>query len=132
VTVAKHEEGQTRMDVLLVEDEPAIRDVLEEDLSDAGLAVTPCPTAEDGLLAVGDMAPAVVVTDVNLGPGMDGLALAQELRRRWPEVGLVVMTGDERNLRRMPESLRAVCLMKPFTAPRLVETVNCLMRRCAY
>ena len=73
------------MDVLLVEDEPAIRELLQEDLTEAGLAVVPCPTAEDGLRAVDCAAPpAVVVTDVNLGQGMDGVALAEEVRRRWP------------------------------------------------
>ena len=43
-----------------------------------------------------------------------------------------MMTGDERNLRRMPEALRAACLMKPFTPPRLVATVNSLMGRVGY
>jgi DNA-binding NtrC family response regulator len=119
------------MDVLLVEDESAIRDLLECDLVEAGLAVVPCPTAEEGLRAVEREGPppAVVVTDVNLGLGMDGVALAEEVRRRWPGVAVVMMTGDARNLRRMPEALRDGCLLKPFCPPRLVATVNSLMGR---
>lgn len=119
------------MDVLLVEDELSIRDLLCEDLVDAGLAVTPAGTAEEVLTAAFDGAqqPAVLVTDVNLGPGMDGLALVEEVRRRWPEVCVVVMTGEEANLPRISANVNCLCLLKPFDPPRLVREVNMLMGR---
>jgi DNA-binding response OmpR family regulator len=90
------------MDVLLVDDETLLRETLAEDLADAGLDVAEAPDAEaalDAASAAGqaDGPPRVVVTDVNLGRGMDGLALAAEVRRRWPEVGVVVMTGKPAN-----------------------------------
>ncbi len=121
------------MDVLLVEDEPLVRDLLEDDLVEAGLAVRPCSSAEEGLDCIdrNGAQPAVLVTDVNLGPGMDGLALVDEVQRRWPRMGVVVMTGDERNLAAMPQPLREGCLVKPFNPPRLVAAVNALMRRAA-
>jgi DNA-binding response OmpR family regulator len=121
------------MDVLLVEDEPAIRELLQEDLTDAGLCVVHAPSAEEGLeVAANDnSAPRVLVTDVNLGPGMDGVALVEEAQRRWPMVAIVVMTGEERNLARLPEELRRRCLVKPFNPPRLVDAVNSLMGRSA-
>ena len=117
------------MDVLLVEDEALVREMLHEDLTDAGLAVVPAATAEEGLDAVveGAPPPAVVVTDVNLGGGMDGVALAEEAQRRWPGVSVVVMTGDERNLGRLPQALRASCFVKPFNPPRLVDAVRDMM-----
>ncbi len=120
------------MDVLLVEDEPLVRDLLEDDLVEAGLAVRPCSCAEEGLDCIAARAtpPAVLVTDVNL-PGMDGLALARELQSRWPQMAVVVMTGDERNLAAMPAPLRDTCLVKPFSPPRLVAAVNALMARAA-
>ena len=101
------------MDVLLVEDEPSVRELLVEDLADAGLHVVPCPSAEAGLAEVERHGPppAVLVTDVNLGPGMDGMALAAEAQRRWPSVAVIVITGDERNLERMPDRLRQSCLL---------------------
>jgi DNA-binding response OmpR family regulator len=71
----------------------------------------------------------VLVTGVNLGLGMDGIALAQEMRRRWPRVGLVLMAGDERNVERLPEPLRQGCLVKPFSPSRLVAAVTVLLRR---
>lgn len=115
------------MDVLLVEDEDAIRELLEEDLSDAGLVVVPAPSAEEGLDAAEHDAPAVLVTDVNLGPGMDGLELAAEARRRWPGIAVVVMTGAETNLARLADGLTDACLRKPFRPPQLLQTVSHLI-----
>lgn len=118
------------MDVLLVEDEPLLREMLQEDLGDAGLAVVPAATAEDGLRAAAQRGPpAVLVTDVNLGPGMDGLRLASEARRRWPGIVVFVMTGDERNLEAMPLCLRRTCLLKPFSPPWLVAHVRTVLAR---
>lgn len=119
------------MDVLLVEDEAAIRELLHDDLCDAGLVVVPVPSAEAGLDAAAQDGnpPAVLVTDVNLGAGMDGVELAAEAQRRWPTLAVVMMTGEERNLSRLPSELRDRCLVKPFNPPRLVAAVNSLMAR---
>jgi DNA-binding response OmpR family regulator len=119
------------MDVLLVEDEPLVRELLYECLVDAGLEVVPVGSAEEGLDAVEQHGPPppVVVTDVNLGHGIDGVALAVEARRRWPSIAVVLMTGDERNLRRLSGEFRASCFLKPFDPDRLVEAVNLRMGR---
>jgi DNA-binding response OmpR family regulator len=117
------------MEVLLVEDEALVRELLEEYLIEAGLVVRPCTCAEEGLDCIARCGtPAVLVTDVNLGAGMDGLALADEMQRRWPDVPVVVITGDERNLARMSEPLRNTCLVKPFNPPRLSAAVQALIR----
>lgn len=119
------------MDVLLVEDEPLIREMLAEDLSDAGLDVTGASSAEAALGAAGraDRPPSVLVTDVDLGGGMDGLALAEEARRRWPGLGVVVMTGRPSNLGGRRHDPREICLVKPFGPPRLAAAVHELMSR---
>ena len=123
----------TGMDVLLVDDEALIRETLAEDLADAGLDVAEAPSAEAALGAANATAggtggpPSVLVTDVNLGCGMDGLALAAEARRRWPDVGVVVMTGKPANLDGRRPDPREVCLLKPFNPPRLAAAVHELM-----
>ena len=123
------------MDVLLVDDETLVRETLAEDLADAGLDVTNAPDAEAALGAASAAAgeaggpPRVLVTDVNLGRGMDGLALAAEVRRRWPEVGVVVMTGKSANLNGRRPDPREVCLLKPFGPPQLAAAVHELMGR---
>ena len=122
------------MDVLLVEDEALIREMLAEDLADAGLDVAEAPSAEAALDAASGAGeagrtPSVLVTDVDLGGGMDGLALAAEARRRWPGVGVVVMTGRPANLDGRRPDPREVCLLKPFGPPRLAAAVGELMGR---
>lgn len=121
------------MDVLLVEDEPLVRELLAECLADAGLAVAEAPNAEAALEALraagpgGGGPPRVLVTDVDLGRGMDGLALVAEVRRRWPGVGVVVMTGRPANLDGRGPDPREVRLCKPFGTPRLAAAVRDLM-----
>jgi DNA-binding response OmpR family regulator len=119
------------MDVLLVEDEPLVRGMLAEDLLDSGLDVAEAPTAEAALGVAGRAGrpPSVLVTDVNLGSGMDGFALAEEARRRWPGVGVIVMTGKPSNLGRRRHDPREICLVKPFGPPRLAAAVHELMGR---
>ncbi|MGG5824002.1 response regulator [Falsiroseomonas sp. HW251] len=120
------------IDILLVEDDPLVRDVLLEALTDAGLEVMPVGTAEDGLDALdrqGQPLPAAVVADVNLGPGIDGVALAEEVCRRWPSVAVVVMTGDDRSVDGLPDALRKNCLVKPFELEQLVAAVKTRIRR---
>jgi CheY-like chemotaxis protein len=132
------------MDVLLVEDEPLVREVVAEMLEDAGLTVSGAESADAALAAVG-MAPAaddvapppppptVLVTDVNLGPdsSMDGIELAETLRRCWPWLGVVVITGRESNLGRCgalaPNERH---LLKPFAPDDLVHAVRALGAPC--
>jgi two-component system, OmpR family, response regulator len=113
------------VDVLIVEDDDLVRDLICDDFLDAGLDVVCAATAEDGLQAVADEAPhpAVVVTDVNLGPGMDGFALRAEARRRWPEALVVMMSGNERNFAHLSERDRSMCFLKPFSTGALVRVV---------
>ena len=120
------------MDVLLVEDEPLVREMLSEDLLDAGLAATCVESAEAGLSAAErDGPPVVLVTDVNLGPGMNGLQLVVEARRRWPQLAVVLMSGDERNFAHPFTRQFNSCFLKPFNPPKLVSAVNTLMGRPA-
>jgi CheY-like chemotaxis protein len=122
------------MDVLLVEDEALIRELLAEYLADVGLDVTEAPSAEAALGAVtaageAGQPPSVVVTDVNLGWGMDGLALVAEVQRRWPEVGVIVMTGNPANLNGRCFGPHEVCLLKPFAPSQLAVAVHDLIGR---
>jgi CheY-like chemotaxis protein len=61
---------------------------------------------------------------------MDGLALAAEARRRWPDLGVVVMTGKPANLDGRRPDPREVRLLKPFRPHRLAAAVGELMGRC--
>jgi CheY-like chemotaxis protein len=65
-------------------------------------------------------APAVFVTDVNLGPGINGFEFRIVARNRWPEIGIVVISGRPP----CPKQLEAlgsqdVFLSKPVTLSAL-------------
>ncbi len=121
--------------VLLVEDEPRLRDAIAEALGGAGLGVVVRATAsaEAALGAVeADPAappPAVLVTDTGLAPGggMDGLALAAEARRRWPGLGVVYVTGRPSRLDGQVLGGRDRFLPKPVRRAALVRTVRGLV-----
>lgn len=50
------------------------------------------PTAEDGLRQMRDTPRGVAIIDLNL-PGMDGMQLFEKLRRGWPAIQVIVLTG---------------------------------------
>jgi DNA-binding response OmpR family regulator len=116
--------------ILVVEDEQIVREFVAESLLNDGLAVLEAPTAEDALgLALHADSPEAVVTDVNLGPGMDGVRLAREVRRKWPHAGIVIMTGNPSRIPSQALGPDDQLLMKPFDSPALIRAVRQVMHR---
>ena len=109
-------------DVLVVEGEALVREMVAEALRDAGLRVTGADSAEAALLAVAAAPgpPDALVTGIALGRGaMDGRALAAELRRRAPGLGVVYLA--ERPAAPAADALdaRERWLTKPFEPARV-------------
>ncbi len=77
---------------LVVDDERAVRSVLTVHLKKAGLDVDAVANAELALEALRQNPYDLVVSDVRM-PGMSGLELLERVRKSWPEVPMVVMTG---------------------------------------
>ena len=78
--------------VTVVDDEPAAQDVLARA---AALWDYPCQiasTAEQAVELLERCLTPIVVTDLRM-PGRGGLWLVQEIRRRWPQVGIIVLTA---------------------------------------
>jgi PAS domain S-box-containing protein len=78
--------------VLLVDDEPLVRDVLSKQLEDSGCVVLDAPDADSALVALEAGEPDVLVSDLAM-PGMNGLDLIREARRRRPRLPAVLLTG---------------------------------------
>jgi len=78
--------------VLLVEDEPAVLQMLKGMLEHDGLSVTAAESGEDALVRLRECAFDLLVTDKNL-PGPDGVDLARWARERHPRIGIIMMTG---------------------------------------
>ncbi len=110
--------------VLLVEDERAVRLVVERALRRAGFNVI---TASDGGVAldvIGTAAVDVLVSDVVM-PGIDGVELLNRIRARRPQLPVVLMSGyADPPQRRALEGAGAVFLAKPFTADDLLAALR--------
>ena len=115
------------MDVLVVEDEPLVRETAVAVLRGAGFRVAEAASAEEALALAeraDDGPPAVVVADLRLGPGMDGLALGAEARRRWPGVGVVYATGHPDSFDGRLLGPRERYVLKPFAPAALLGAVR--------
>ncbi|MBC7496606.1 MAG: response regulator [Sphingomonadaceae bacterium] len=110
--------------VLLVEDERAVRLVVERALRRAGFNVI---TASDGGVAldvIGTATVDVLVSDVVM-PGIDGVELLNRIRTRRPRLPVVLMSGyADPPQRRALEGAGAVFLAKPFTADDLLAALR--------
>lgn len=81
-------------EILLVDDDPAIRALVHRGLSAVGYTVLDAPHGADALHLLERHAFDIrlVITDVQM-PVMDGVALARTIRRRWPRLPIIFMSG---------------------------------------
>ncbi|WP_397449084.1 sigma-54-dependent transcriptional regulator [Pseudomonas sp. NA-150] len=110
--------------VLLVEDDPSLREALGETLSLAGYEYRAVGSAEEALEAAAEETFGLVVSDVNM-PGMDGHQLLSALRSRHMHLPVLLMTAHgavERAVDAMRQGA-ADYLVKPFEPKVLMELV---------
>ena len=79
--------------VLTVDDEPAMTKAVVRMLRPGGHTVSTADSAEAALEQLAVNTFDVVVSDMGMGPGMNGWELAAEVRQRWPAVRFVLATG---------------------------------------
>jgi len=90
--MASKNNGQVRH-VLVVEDEPLLRDLLAKTLESHGFVVTTAANATDAKRAVKTADPDAMLVDIELGPGPTGLDLAEVIASQRPDVGVVFLTN---------------------------------------
>ena len=111
--------------VLIADDDEAVRSLAATTLEQAGFLVLP---ACDGEAAIeifrsGRVNVDALLTDVQMGNGITGIALAEHLLNERPEIAVLVMSGlPEAELLASEKNLRF--LAKPFTPAKLVEKVR--------
>jgi DNA-binding NtrC family response regulator len=107
--------------VLVVDDEQAVRELLEKTLT---LADYDVDTAADGTAALDRLRAvryALLITDLKM-PGMDGLSVIREARRIRPELPVVIITGCSTEASAIEAVNLGVTgyLIKPFRLPRVL------------
>ena len=117
-----------RSSILIVEDDPLLRDFLVELLDEAGYKVRVAETAAGARAAVAGAEPDLLLCDYWLPDG-SGFVLAGELRHMGIAVPIVLMSGDEWSVQALDQSLIAGCLLKPFEPKDLLAAVGAYIRR---
>ena len=110
--------------ILVVDDEQAICEMLQELLTDEGYAVTTVSNGREALARVGDEHPDLVLTDVMM-PIMDGAQLCRALAAdpQAAAIPVVLMSAaGERNIR--TRCNYAAFVDKPFNLLDLLDTVE--------
>lgn len=117
--------------VLVVEDDPEVRELLAMMLADGGLvaAVAPDGPAALALVKGGAVRPDLLLTDYNLPHGMDGLAVAAALRDRLDDrLPVVILTGDiSTSALSAIAGQRCVQLNKPVKTAELIHIIRTLL-----
>lgn len=110
--------------VLVVEDEVLVRDMIAEELRDAGFQVI---EAGDGEAAQGLLADPVDVlfTDIRLPGQVDGWAIAQFARARHAALPVIYATGH--TLDRAAEVPGAIFMHKPYLPSDVIATIERLL-----
>jgi CheY-like chemotaxis protein len=82
----------SKQEILVVDDDPAVRDSLLMLLQSSGYAVSTAIHGFDALLQLKRSLPAIVLSDLNM-PQMSGFELLSVLRRRFPQISVIAMSG---------------------------------------
>jgi len=123
--------------ILVVDDEPDVADLFRQRFRrEARQGTYVLHFAFSGAEALerlaGEIEPELIVilSDINM-PGMDGLALLREIKTRWPELPVMMVTayGDDERRRRAGELGAAEFLTKPVDFDQLKEQLRQLPMR---
>ncbi|MDZ8106133.1 MAG: response regulator [Nostoc sp. DedQUE12a] len=118
--------------ILVVDDEPDIRDLVTFILQDYGVEVTAVASAQEALQALSESIPDVLISDIGM-PKTDGYMLMREVRKRSPQEGghvpAIALTAyaGEINQQQALEAGFQLHIPKPIDPDELVEAIVGLM-----
>lgn len=111
--------------ILVVEDDPDLREALGDTLELAGCTTVLVDSGESALAHLQQSHVDMVVSDVNMG-GMDGHQLLASIRKQYPQVPVLLITAYG-SISRSVDAMRSGAvdyLVKPFKPQVLVDTVK--------
>src|SRR5574339_203588 len=118
--------------IMIVEDEPAIREMVALALERADFSVVQAATAAEAEQRLADRLPDLIVMDWMM-PGVSGIELARRLRRDdyTKQVPIIMLTarGEEDDLVRGFDAGADDYLTKPFSPRELIARIRAVLRR---
>lgn len=119
-------------EIVIVEDYGILREELAHFLSLHGFQASGvnCGLALDDWLLDRGHPPEIAIIDLNL-PGEDGLSISRRLRKAYPRMGLIILTGRKQPTDRISgyESGADIFLSKPISGEELFAALRSLQRR---
>ena len=114
--------------VLVVDDDPRLREYMRVNLEIEGYSVREAESAEQALEAIDDQAPDLVLLDVVM-PGVDGWQLLQKLQERHGSIPVIMFSGqvDERSAGEAEERGARGFVGKPFDPQELLTRAKALV-----
>ncbi len=118
-------DSRARLDVLVVDDDPAIRASLRDVLEHAGHRVNESPSGADALERLAATPVDVALLDLGM-PGMHGLDVLLQVRERAPDTAVIVVTGEAtiKNAVRAMQRGAYDFIEKPPDRQQLLEVVD--------
>lgn len=116
--------------LLLIDDDESIRDSMCLFFLNEGCHLQAFDTAEKGMEAIGTGPFDIIITDYRL-PGISGLEFAKNVKMRYPETRLVLITAylNERLTSKARELGFDELIKKPFTTVMIEKALSGLMER---
>ena len=114
--------------VLVVDDDPALRELIRVSLSLDGYTVREAASAEEALAAIEDTAPDLVLLDVVM-PGVDGWQMLQRMQERHGSIPVIMFSGkvDEQSAADAEQRGARGFIGKPFDPQQLIERAKQLV-----
>ena len=123
-------ENSQKTNILVIDDEEVVRHSHLRVLSGTNCTVETAWNGPEGLRALEGHPFDVVLLDLRM-PGMDGLDVLREIKSRWPECEVVVVTGYP-SLETAKEALRLGAydyLCKPVEPDKVIDTTHSAVRQ---
>ncbi len=122
----------TTPDILIIDDDPIMREALAEVLEDEGYRVRKAANGSEGLAAVRSATPALVITDIHM-PGANGAIVIAMLNEAHPGIPVIAISGLFKSGQGLDADAAialgaARALAKPFKCGDLVRAVAELLR----
>ncbi|MFF0386306.1 response regulator transcription factor [Streptomyces sp. NPDC004673] len=119
--------------ILIVDDEPAVREALERSLAFEGYDTRVAVDGADALEQAGDYRPDLVVLDIQM-PRMDGLTAARRIRNTGDTTPILMLTARDTVGDRVTglDAGADDYLVKPFELDELFARIRALLRRSSY
>lgn len=116
--------------VLVVDDEPALRKVIQGSLAVGGFEVEEAGTGTDAVAAIRQRRFDIVLLDVNM-PGISGVEACRQIRTFAPHVGIIMITvrDSEEDKVRALEAGADDYITKPFRLRELLARLGAVLRR---